>query len=127
MIGLIKYVRLPFCFQLGKAKANFLRHEGYLGAIGAFLKGCEAESADIEVLKSFENLENCSWTENLYGSTPSFQDPLIASGAWQAGSLSSYTEGCRKRCKSASMAGKISDINVYVQNYHSILSVLFNT
>ena len=103
-----------------------MRHEGYLGAIGAFLKGCEAESADIEVLKSFDNLENCSWTENLYGSTPSFQDPLIASGAWQAGTLSSFTEGCRKRCKSASMAGKILNLIVYFQN-NIMLSVFFIT
>ena len=96
--------------KIGKVKANFLRHEGYLGAIGAFLKGCEAEVADIEILKPFENLENCSWTENLYGSTPSFNDPLTVSGQWQAGSLSSDLEGCRKRTKSASasMGGKLS-------------------
>ena len=47
-----------FYEKKGKVKANFLRHEGYLGAIGAFLKGCEAEVADIEILKPFENLEN---------------------------------------------------------------------
>ena len=65
--------------------------------------------ADIEILKPFENLENCSWTENLYGSTPSFQDPVIVSGTWQAGSISSDLEGCRKRTKSASasMGGKM--------------------
>jgi hypothetical protein len=76
--------------------------------MGAFLKGCEAELADIEILKPFENLENCSWTENLYGSTPSFHDPLIVSGTWQAGSTSSDIEGCRKRTKSdsVSMGGK---------------------
>ena len=92
---------------LGKVKANFLRHEGYLGAIGAFLKGCEAENADIEVLKPFGNLDNFSWTENLYGSTPSFQDPIIGSGAWQSGSKASTLDGIRKRTKSASasMAG----------------------
>ena len=90
---------------IGKVKANFLRHEGYLGAIGTFLKGCEAEVADIGVLKPFENLENCSWTENLYGSTPSFQDPLNASGTWQPGSMSSHHEGHRTRAKSASGFG----------------------
>ena len=94
---------------LEKVKANFLRHEGYLGAIGAFLKGCEAEVADIEVLKPFGNLDNFSWTENLYGSTPSFQDPIIGSGAWQSGSKTATLEGIRKRTKSASasMAGKV--------------------
>ena len=86
----------------GKVKANFLRHEGYLGAIGAFLKGCEAEVADIEVLNPFGNLDNFSWTENLYGSTPSFQDPMIGSGTWQSESKSSTLEGIRKRTKSAS-------------------------
>lgn len=91
---------------IGNVRANFLRHEGYLGAIGAFLQGCEAEVSDIEVLRPFENLENCSWTENLYGSTPSFQDPLIVSGSWQAGSMSSFIEGRRERTKSASCAGK---------------------
>ena len=42
----------------GEVQANFLRHEGYLGAIGAFLKGAES-------LKT----ENYSWGENLYGSS----------------------------------------------------------
>ena len=42
----------------GEVHANFLRHEGYLGAIGAFLKGADAlETA------------NYSWGENLYGSS----------------------------------------------------------
>ena len=42
----------------GEAEVNFLRHEGYLGAIGAFLKGAQAFRT-----------ENYSWTENLYGSS----------------------------------------------------------
>jgi len=42
----------------GEVQANFLRHEGYLGAIGAFLKSAE----------SFKT-ENYSWGENLYGSS----------------------------------------------------------
>ena len=43
-------------------QANFLRHEGYLGAIGAFLEGTTAAV----------DTSNFSWTENLYGSS-SFQ------------------------------------------------------
>eukprot|EP00090_Calanus_glacialis_P034823 TRINITY_DN5891_c0_g1_i1.p1 TRINITY_DN5891_c0_g1~~TRINITY_DN5891_c0_g1_i1.p1 ORF type:complete len:780 (-),score=227.21 TRINITY_DN5891_c0_g1_i1:391-2730(-) len=42
----------------GEVQANFLRHEGYLGAIGAFLKSAE----------SFKT-EKYSWGENLYGSS----------------------------------------------------------
>ncbi|CAB4067436.1 coaW [Lepeophtheirus salmonis] len=42
----------------GMVRAKFLRHEGYLGAIGAFLKGAE------ELQTS-----NYSWTENYFGST----------------------------------------------------------
>eukprot|EP00088_Acartia_fossae_P030687 TRINITY_DN3168_c0_g1_i2.p1 TRINITY_DN3168_c0_g1~~TRINITY_DN3168_c0_g1_i2.p1 ORF type:complete len:628 (-),score=114.81 TRINITY_DN3168_c0_g1_i2:357-2132(-) len=42
----------------GQVQANFLRHEGYLGAIGAFLKGAEAVDTS-----------NYAWTENLYGSS----------------------------------------------------------
>jgi type II pantothenate kinase len=42
----------------GQVQARFLRHEGYLGAIGAFLKG--AHDCHIE--------EN-SWNENTYGSS----------------------------------------------------------
>lgn len=42
----------------GQVQATFLRHEGYLGAIGAFLKGAEA----LDTM-------NYSWTENLYGSS----------------------------------------------------------
>ena len=41
----------------GKVKSLFLRHEGYLGAIGAFLVGMEDEQE-----------EGC-WTENLVGSS----------------------------------------------------------
>eukprot|EP00095_Tigriopus_kingsejongensis_P003201 maker-scaffold50_size457468-snap-gene-0.18 protein:Tk03201 transcript:maker-scaffold50_size457468-snap-gene-0.18-mRNA-1 annotation:"hypothetical protein DAPPUDRAFT_327249" len=42
----------------GRVQANFLRHEGYLGAIGAFLKGAQTLHA-----------EDYSWLENMYGST----------------------------------------------------------
>ena len=42
----------------GEVHANFLRHEGYLGAIGAFLKGADAWDT-----------ANYSWGENLYGSS----------------------------------------------------------
>ena len=42
----------------GEVHANFLRHEGYLGAIGAFLKGADAGDT-----------ANYSWGENLYGSS----------------------------------------------------------
>lgn len=42
----------------GDVKALFLRHEGYLGAIGAFLKGNEEEDA-----------EKYSWGENVAGSS----------------------------------------------------------
>ncbi|XP_059170909.1 4'-phosphopantetheine phosphatase-like isoform X2 [Physella acuta] len=42
----------------GEIQALFLRHEGYLGAIGAFLKGMEEEDA-----------ERYSWGENLAGSS----------------------------------------------------------
>jgi len=42
----------------GEVQAHFLRHEGYLGAIGAFLEGAD----------SFKT-EDYSWAENLYGSS----------------------------------------------------------
>ncbi|XP_049852310.1 4'-phosphopantetheine phosphatase isoform X1 [Schistocerca gregaria] len=42
----------------GKVQALFLRHEGYLGAIGAFLKGAEEYDAD-----------KYSWLENYAGSS----------------------------------------------------------
>lgn len=48
----------------GQVKANFLRHEGYLGAIGAFLKGCEAETTC--------HTQDYAWVENLYGTNCSF-------------------------------------------------------
>lgn len=37
-----------FCslFFQGEVQALFLRHEGYLGAIGAFLKGAEEDSKE---------------------------------------------------------------------------------
>ncbi len=42
----------------GEVQARFLRHEGYLGAIGAFLKGAQGFKTD-----------EYSWLENLYGSS----------------------------------------------------------
>ena len=45
------------CFQ-GDIQALFLRHEGYLGAIGAFLKGTEEEDT-----------EKYTWSENYAGSS----------------------------------------------------------
>jgi hypothetical protein len=42
----------------GKVEALFLRHEGYLGAIGAFLKGTEELDCD-----------RYSWQENFAGSS----------------------------------------------------------
>lgn len=50
----------------GKVRASFLRHEGYLGAIGAFLKGA-----------SEYGTENCSWSENYAGSS-GLQSPIPA-------------------------------------------------
>lgn len=38
-----------FCVQ-GEVQALFLRHEGYLGAIGAFLKGAEEDSKSVELI-----------------------------------------------------------------------------
>ncbi|XP_046852774.1 4'-phosphopantetheine phosphatase-like isoform X2 [Xenia sp. Carnegie-2017] len=62
----------------GKQKALFMRHEGYLGAIGAFIKGAEDETAAIG--SSF--LSN--WGENYAGSsgllTKSFKTPQPQSG-----------------------------------------------
>lgn len=44
------YVEPPHVLLLqGEVQALFLRHEGYLGAIGAFLKGAEEDSKDILV------------------------------------------------------------------------------
>ena len=52
----------------GEQKALFLRHEGYLGAIGAFIKGAEEEV-------------NYNWRENYAGSsgllTRSFKTPQL--------------------------------------------------
>ncbi|XP_063799161.1 4'-phosphopantetheine phosphatase isoform X2 [Pseudophryne corroboree] len=45
-------------FSKGEVQALFLRHEGYLGAIGAFLKGAEED-----------NLNLYSWGENYAGSS----------------------------------------------------------
>ncbi|XP_065296776.1 4'-phosphopantetheine phosphatase [Dermacentor albipictus] len=50
----------------GKVRASFLRHEGYLGAIGAFLKGA-----------SEYGTQNCSWSENYAGSS-GLQSPIPA-------------------------------------------------
>ncbi|XP_014245904.1 pantothenate kinase 4 isoform X2 [Cimex lectularius] len=49
----------------GKVQSLFLRHEGYLGAIGAFLKGTE------------ECGENYSWQENYAGSSALEPQPAI--------------------------------------------------
>lgn len=66
------YVEPPHVLLLqGEVQALFLRHEGYLGAIGAFLKGAEEDSKDIlvwyilpsgrstkkELIKNLEELE----------------------------------------------------------------------
>lgn len=37
---------LFFLYFQGEVQALFLRHEGYLGAIGAFLKGAEEDSKE---------------------------------------------------------------------------------
>jgi len=55
----------------GDIQPMFLRHEGYLGAVGAFVKGVEEEDAD---RSSFGNLT--SWSENYAGSCSGFQSPL---------------------------------------------------
>ncbi|XP_065840838.1 4'-phosphopantetheine phosphatase-like [Oscarella lobularis] len=49
----------------GEIKALFLRHEGYLGAVGAFLKGAEEEEIDLG-----------SWTENLASSSGFYDQPV---------------------------------------------------
>ncbi|KAL9965961.1 hypothetical protein ACROYT_G029835 [Oculina patagonica] len=48
----------------GSQQALFLRHEGYLGAIGAFLKGAE-EDVDF----TLSNLDVLTWRENYAGSS----------------------------------------------------------
>uniref|UniRef100_T1INC0 4'-phosphopantetheine phosphatase n=1 Tax=Strigamia maritima TaxID=126957 RepID=T1INC0_STRMM len=53
----------------GKVQALFLRHEGYLGAIGAFLKATE-EYGDV-----FLDADKYSWSENYAGSS-GLQSPL---------------------------------------------------
>ena len=52
----------------GEVQATFLRHEGYLGAIGAFLKGAEVLDTT-----------SYSWTENLFGSS-SFKAQQLKEG-----------------------------------------------
>ncbi|KAK4312227.1 hypothetical protein Pmani_016307 [Petrolisthes manimaculis] len=61
----------------GGVQALFLRHEGYLGAIGAFLRG--AEECDTE---------KYSWGENYAGSS-GLQSPLPhpAVGGWPGGTI----------------------------------------
>ena len=54
-------------FLLFHIQAHFLRHEGYLGAIGAFLKGAGPACLT----------DDYSWTENLYGSS-SFSEPVLS-------------------------------------------------
>eukprot|EP00118_Oscarella_pearsei_P014701 m.127990 g.127990 ORF g.127990 m.127990 type:complete len:153 (+) comp37940_c0_seq32:811-1269(+) len=51
----------------GEIKALFLRHEGYLGAVGAFLKGTEEEQVDLG-----------TWIENL-ASSSGFDESLFHS------------------------------------------------
>ena len=57
----------------GQVQGKFLRHEGYLGAIGAFLA------------QGFET-EEYSWLENLYGSS-GFTGPKRDEGEGLASSL----------------------------------------
>lgn len=68
----------------GSQQALFLRHEGYLGAIGAFLKGVE-EDVDFRL----GNLDVLTWRENYAGSSglssakrsSDLINPRIADGA----------------------------------------------
>lgn len=68
----------------GSQQALFLRHEGYLGAIGAFLKGVE-EDVDFRL----GNLDVLTWRENYAGSSglssakrsPDMVNTRIADGA----------------------------------------------
>ncbi|XP_041945360.1 4'-phosphopantetheine phosphatase isoform X2 [Alosa sapidissima] len=53
-------------FTKGEVQALFLRHEGYLGTIGAFLKGAE-EDSECSVTNSDPN--QYSWGENYAGSS----------------------------------------------------------
>ncbi|XP_046881430.1 4'-phosphopantetheine phosphatase isoform X2 [Hypomesus transpacificus] len=53
-------------FTKGEVQALFLRHEGYLGAIGAFLKGAEEDSV-CSLAAADPNLY--SWGENYAGSS----------------------------------------------------------
>jgi hypothetical protein len=54
----------------GAAQAMFLRHEGYLGAIGAFMKGVHERGIQFSsimidcVNNSFTDAEKFSWAEN---------------------------------------------------------------
>lgn len=45
-----------FLFFQGEVQALFLRHEGYLGAIGAFLKGAEEDSKEKPTNSEFNML-----------------------------------------------------------------------
>nr|XP_054931825.1 4'-phosphopantetheine phosphatase-like isoform X1 [Dermacentor andersoni] len=56
----------------GKVRASFLRHEGYLGAIGAFLKGASEYAHS-----TTKCTQNCSWSENYAGSS-GLQSPIPA-------------------------------------------------
>ena len=61
---MIKSNLLLIHWKIGKVRANFLRHEGYLGAIGAFLHGCEAEMAETgdarsELASGKQRKKNC--------------------------------------------------------------------
>ncbi|MCL4141196.1 UNVERIFIED_CONTAM: hypothetical protein GTU68_000516, partial [Idotea baltica] len=58
----------------GMVQALFLRHEGYLGAIGAFLKGAEECDTD-----------KYSWGENYAGSSglkSPLPNPVVTSSLW---------------------------------------------
>lgn len=51
VFGYQLHLHRPSCVFQGEVQALFLRHEGYLGAIGAFLKGAEEDSKG--------NMESC--------------------------------------------------------------------
>lgn len=62
---LVSIITLSYILLIqGEVQALFLRHEGYLGAIGAFLKGAKECAAD-----------DYSWKENLYGSSAFSRSP----------------------------------------------------
>ncbi|KAK2183470.1 hypothetical protein NP493_312g09027 [Ridgeia piscesae] len=60
----------------GTIQPLFLRHEGYLGAIGAFLKGAEEEDFD-----KYSWDEKGSWGEN-YACSSGLQSPKVMEHPW---------------------------------------------